>query len=124
MRNIINLLFLIPILGVTQGPIDCSSLSVNELVIDDENFNIEITIHNGDTISPQYTYLSQIIDNKGDSVQLGRRMDHFAHIRNNTEVYHYHLSEKILISYPIKIHFEYTDFQAKGIKRTCILNFK
>ena len=111
-------------IGLSQGSVECSLLTVTDITIDNGDSNIDISIHNGDTMSPQYTYLSHIIDSKGDTTQLGNGMDHFAHLKSNTEIYHYHLSNSISLSYPIKINFTYTDFNLGGIKKTCLLNYK
>ena len=123
MKKLLLILLCLPMIGFGQGQVNCSLLSVADVVIDNPNLSIDILIYNGDTMDAHYTYLSQIIDSNGDTTSLGNSMYWFAHIRNDTVAYHYSLPNTVSFSYPISIYFLYTDFNAGGILDSCILSY-
>ena len=109
--------------GISVGQtsqIDCSKLSVTDIVINNTNLTIDISIYNGDTNNINYPYIGLVVDNNGDTIQNGS-INFFLHAALDTQTYSYSLADTVSAASPYTIYFAYSDMV--GSADTCILNY-
>ena len=71
MKKLLVILLCLPLIGWTQGQINCSLLDVTDVVIENTNMTIDIAIYNGDTMDVHYPFIDYTIDDIGDTIQNG-----------------------------------------------------
>tara|TARA_B110000467_G_C18067169_1_gene339378 strand:- start:124 stop:636 length:513 start_codon:yes stop_codon:yes gene_type:complete len=101
--------------GFGQGQVDCSLLSVTDVII--QNDSITFEIYNADTMDTHYPYVSFTLDANGDTIQSGQ-MNWYVTFSGTTSYYEYtniwesfvidSLSESN-INYPLSIYFTYSN---------------
>jgi hypothetical protein len=96
-----------------QGMVNCSLLTVTEVVINNEELTIDIAVNNADTMDTHYPYINFIIDSSGDTIQNGD-MDLFVTFANQTSWYYYNLTSPVTPVYPITIYFTYSNLTGEN----------
>ena len=99
---------LICVSGFGQGMVDCSLLSVTDIIVDNEALTVNVAIHNLDNMDTHYPYINYIIDSSGDTIQNGN-MDLFVAFANQTTWYTYDITAPIVSLYPLTIFFTYSN---------------
>ena len=120
MKNLLYTLLLIPFAVFGQGQVDCSLLSVTDVVI--QNDSITFEIFNADTMDTHYPYVSYTLDANGDTLQKGH-MDYYMTFAETSSQYSYRnvwgyfvmdsLSEST-INYPLSIYFTYSNLTGEN----------
>ena len=121
MKKLLLLLLCVPLIGLGQGTINCSLLTVTDVVIDNSNLTIDFTIYNGNSLDIHYPYIAYTIDNNGDTIQNGN-LNLFMTFALDTSWYSYSLSNSISPSYPLTIYFVYDNLGGMGWV-TCPLEY-
>ena len=70
MKKLLHILLFFPLFGFAQGQVDCSLLSVTDVII--QNDSITFEIYNADTMDTYYPYVSYTLDANGDTIQEGQ----------------------------------------------------
>ena len=91
-----------------QGRVDCSLLSVTDIIVNNEALTVNVAIHNSDNMDTHYPYINYIIDSSGDTIQNGN-MDLFVAFANQTTWYTYDITAPIVSLYPLTIYFTYSN---------------
>ena len=120
MKKVLHILFFFPLIGFAQGQVDCSLLSVTDVII--QNDSITFEIFNADTMDTHYPYVSYTLDANGDTVQKGH-MDYYMTFAGTSSHYSYtnisgyfvmdSLSEST-INYPLSIYFTYSNLTGES----------
>ena len=123
MKKLLLLLLCLPLLGWTQGQVNCSLLDVTDVVIDNTNMTIDIAVYNGDTMDAHYPFIAYTIDDIGDTIQNGN-INWFVTPALDTAWYSYILSGPVMPAYPLSIYFTYTNLTGSNPgDYTCILTY-
>jgi hypothetical protein len=113
----------LPLIGWTQGQVNCSLLDVTDVVIENTNMTIDIAIYNGDTMDAHYPFIAYTIDDIGDTIQNGD-INWFVTPALDTAWYSYILSSSVMPSYPLSIYFTYTNLTGTNPgDYTCFLTY-
>ena len=120
----ISLCFLALSLSVYgQGIVNCSLLTVADVIINNEELTIDVAVNNSDTMDTHYPYINYIIDSSGDTIQNGD-MNLFVAFANQTSWYNYDITSPITPVYPITIYFTYSNLTGKEPgDYTCALTY-
>jgi hypothetical protein len=106
MKKLLLILLCLPLLGWTQGQVNCSLLDVTDVVINNTNMTIDIAVYNGDTMDAHYPFISYTIDDIGDTIQNGN------------------INWFVMPAYPLSIYFTYTNLTGSNPgDYTCILTY-
>jgi hypothetical protein len=100
---------------------DCSLLEVTDVLIDETNMTIDITIYNGDTIDINYPYVGLVVDAMGDTIQNGTA-NFFVQFALDTMTYSYVLNS-VSPDFPLTVYFAYSDMVGGMGTDTCILTY-
>ena len=101
--------------GLAQGQVDCSLLSVTDVI--NQNDSITFEIYNADTMDTHYPYVSYTLDDNGDTIQKGQ-LSWYVTPAGSTSYYYYTnyglnfvLPSNLLINinYPLSIYFTYSN---------------
>ena len=123
MKKLLLILLCLPLLGWTQGQVNCSLLDVTDVVINNTNMTIDIAVYNGDTMDAHYPFISYTIDDIGDTIQNGN-INWFVTPALDTAWYSYTLSIPVMPAYPLSIYFTYTNLTGSNPgDYTCILTY-
>ena len=123
MKKLLLILLCLPLLGWTQGQVNCSLLDVTDVVINNTNMTIDIAVYNGDTMDAHYPFISYTIDDIGDTIQNGN-INWFVTPALDTAWYSYTLSIPVMPAYPLSIYFTYTNLTGLNPgDYTCILTY-
>ena len=95
-----------------QGMVNCSLLTVTDVIINNEELTIDVAVNNSDNMDAHYPYINYIIDNSGDTIQNGN-MNLFVTPANQTSWYNYDITSPITPLYPITIYFTYSNLTGK-----------
>lgn len=95
-----------------QGMVNCSLLTVTDVIINNEELTIDVAVNNSDTMDAHYPYINYIIDSSGDTIQNGD-MDLFVTFSNQTSWYNYNLTSSISPIYPLTVYFTYSNLTGK-----------
>ena len=95
-----------------QGMVNCSLLTVTDVIINNEELTIDVAVNNSDTMDTHYPYINYIIDSSGDTIQNGD-MNLFVAFANQTSWYNYDITSPITPIYPITIYFTYSNLTGK-----------
>ena len=95
-----------------QGMVNCSLLTVTDVIINNEELTIDVAVNNSDTMDTHYPYINYIIDSSGDTIQNGD-MNLFVAFANQTSWYNYDMTSPITPIYPITIYFTYSNLTGK-----------
>jgi hypothetical protein len=115
MKNVLYILLIIPLFGFTQGQVDCSLLTVTDVII--QNDSITFEIYNADIMDSHYPYVSYSIDANGDTIQKGQ-LNWYVTPAGSASYYSYTnyglnfvLPSNLLINinYPLSIYFTYSN---------------
>ena len=120
MKRLLSILLMIPILGFNQGQVDCSLLSVSDVII--QNDSITFEIYNADTMDSHYPYISYTLDANGDTIQKGQ-ISWFVTQAGTSSFYYYtnvglsfvmaSLTE-FNVNYPLSIYFTYSNLTGEN----------
>ena len=120
MKKIFYLLLFSPLLGFTQGQVNCSLLSVTDVII--QNDSITFEIYNADTMDTHYPYVAYTLDANGDTIQKGQ-MSWYVTPAGSASYYYYTnyglnfvLPTNLLINinYPLSIYFTYSNLTGEN----------
>ena len=118
LRSIQKILYLqlfVPIFGFGQGLVNCSLLTVTDVII--QNDSITFQIYNADNMDTHYPFIEYTLDAIGDTIQKGQ-MNWFVTPSGTTSSYYYTniglnfvlpSSQLININYPLYIYFTYSN---------------
>jgi len=113
MKKLLYILLFVPLALFGQGQVDCSLLSVTDVII--QNDSITFEIYNADTMDTHYPYVAYTLDATGDTIQNGQ-MNWYVTPGEATSYYYYthnmEFGPLVLPSfeYPLFIYFTYTNF--------------
>ena len=123
MKKLLLILLCLPLLGWTQGQVNCSLLDVTDVVINNTNMTIDIAVYNGDTMDAHYPFIAYTIDDIGDTIQNGN-INWFVTPALDAAWYSYTLSSPVMPAYPLSIYFTYTNLTGLNPgDYTCILTY-
>ena len=120
MKKIFYLLLFSPLLGFTQGQVNCSLLSVTDVII--QNDSITFEIYNADTMDTHYPYVAYTLDANRDTIQKGQ-MSWYVTPAGSASYYYYTnyglnfvLPTNLLINinYPLSIYFTYSNLTGEN----------
>ena len=103
--------------------VNCSLLDVTDVIYDNTNLTIDMTIFNGDTLDIHYPYIAYTIDNNGDTIQ-NSQAGLFLSASQDSSLFNYTLNSTNP-SYPFSIYYVYSSsFSATNPKTdTCVLSY-
>ena len=120
MKNLLYILLFVPLAFFAQGQVDCSFLSVTDVII--QNDSITFEIFNADTMDTHYPYVAYTLDANGDTIQKGH-MNYYMTFAGTSSHYSYtniwgyfvmdSLSEST-INYPLSIYFTYSNLTGEN----------
>ena len=116
MKKLLYILLFVPLALFGQGQVDCSLLSVTDVII--QNDSITFEIYNADTMDTHYPYVAYTLDATGDTIQNGQ-MNWYVTPGEATSYYYYthnmEFGPLVLPSfeYPLSIYFTYTNFNGE-----------
>jgi hypothetical protein len=114
------LLLIVPFLFFGQGQVDCSLLTVADVIIQNDSINFEI--YNADNMDTHYPYIAYTLDANGDTIQKGQ-MDWYVTPAGTSSFYYYTnyglnfvLPSNLLINinYPLSIYFTYSNLTGEN----------
>ena len=70
MKKIFHILLFVPLFGFSQTQVDCSLLTVSDVIF--QNDSITFEIFNADTVDSHYPYVAYTLDASGDTIQNGQ----------------------------------------------------
>tara|TARA_B100000795_G_C22787022_1_gene435104 strand:- start:118 stop:666 length:549 start_codon:yes stop_codon:yes gene_type:complete len=120
MKKIFYLLLFSPLLGFTQGQVNCSLLSVTDVII--QNDSITFEIYNADTMDTHYPYVAYTLDANGDTIQKGQ-MSWYMTFAGTSSSYYYtnHSISYVMdsltefnVNYPLSIYFTYSNLTGEN----------
>ena len=120
MKKIFYILIFLPLLGFTQGQLDCSLLSVTDVII--QNDSITFEIFNADTMDTHYPYVSHTLNANGDTIQKGQ-MSWYVTQAGTSSFYYYtnHSMSYVMdsltefnVNYPLSIYFTYSNLTGEN----------
>ena len=121
MKKLILLLTLVPCIAFGQIQIDCSKLFVTNIVIDNNNLAIDITILNGDTNFINYPYISLVINGNGDTIVQNSSFNFFGHMQGDTQTYIHNLTDTVFATFPFTVYF--IGMSIMGVQDSCVLSY-
>ena len=120
MKKILYILMFFPLLGFAQGQVDCSLLSVTDVII--QNDSITFEIYNADTMDTHYPYVSYTLDANGDTIQKGQ-MNWYVTPAGTSSFYYYtnvsisYVMDSLTdfnVNYPLSIYFTYSNLTGEN----------
>ena len=121
MKKLLLILLCVPFIGLAQGTMNCSLLTVPDIEIDNINLSISFKIYNGNTMNANYPYIAYTIDNNGDTIQTGQSWL-FITFGLDTSLFNYTLATQITPSYPLILYYVYDNLGGLGLD-TCMLSY-
>jgi hypothetical protein len=120
MKKIFYVLMLLPLLGFAQGQVDCSLLSVTDVII--QNDSITFEIFNADTMDTHYPYISYTLDSNGDTIQKGQMSWYVTQAGTSSFYYYTNVSISYVmdsltefnVNYPLTIYFTYSNLTGEN----------
>ena len=115
MKNILYIFLFSPLIGFAQGQVDCSLLSVMDVII--QNDSITFEIYNADTMDTHYPYVSYTLDSNGDTIQKGQvswyvtfaGTSSFYYSTNHSISFVMDSLTEFNVNYPLSIYFSYAN---------------
>ena len=117
MKKIFYILLFVPLIGFSQTQVDCSLLTVTDVIV--KNDSITFEIFNADTVDSHYPYVSYTLDANGDTIQNGQ-MNYYMTFAGTSSsfLYTHNLEFDPLnlpsIIYPLSIYFTYTNLTGEN----------
>ena len=120
MKKLLHILLFFPLFGFAQGQVDCSLLSVTDVII--QNDSITFEIYNADTMDTHSPYVSYTLDANGDTIQKGQ-LNWYVTPAGSASYYYYTnyglnfvLPANLLINinYPLSIYFTYSNLTGEN----------
>ena len=121
MKRIFYILLIVPLFGFSQTQVDCSLLTVTDVVF--QNDSITFEIFNADTVDSHYPYVAYTLDASGDTIQNGQ-MNYYMTFAgtSSTFLYTHNLEFGPLnlpsIMYPLSIYFTYSNLTGENPEKT------
>lgn len=120
MKKILYILLISPIGLFAQGQVDCSLLSVTDVII--QNDSITFEIYNADTMDTHYPYVSHTLDANGDTIQKGQMSwyvtpagtSSFYYSTNHSISFVMDSLTEFNINYPLSIYFIYSNLTGEN----------
>ena len=114
MKRILYIFLFSPLIGFSQVQVDCSSLSVIDVIM--QNDSITYEIYNANTINIHFPYVYYTLDADGDTIQKSQ-MDSYLTEAESASNYSYtiyglnFLPANLLnsINFPLSIYFTYSN---------------
>ena len=112
MKRIFYILLFVPLFGFSQTQVDCSLLTLTDVVF--QNDYITFEIFNADTVDIHYPYVAYTLDASGDTIQNGQ-MNYYMTFSGTSSYFLYTHNLEFdplnlpFIMYPLSIHFTYTN---------------
>ena len=119
-RNLLYLLLFVPVFGFGQGLVNCSLLTVTDVII--QNDSITFEIYNADNMDTHYPFIEYTLDALGDTIQKGQ-INWFVTPSGTTSSYYFTniglnfvlpSSQLININYPLHIYFTYSNLTGQN----------
>ena len=127
MKKIFYILLFFPLFGFSQTQVDCSLLTVTDVIV--QNDSITFEIFNADTVDSHYPYVSYTLDANGDTIQNGH-MNYYMTFAgtSSTFLYTHNLEFGPLnlpsVMYPLSIYYTYSNLTGENPGQyTCELNY-
>ena len=117
MKKIFYILLFVPLFGFSQTQVDCSLLTVTDVIF--QNDSITFEIFNADTVDSHYPYVAYTLDANGDTIQNGQ-MNYYMTFAGTSSsfLYTHNLEFDPLnlpsIMYPLSIYFTYTNLTGEN----------
>ena len=117
MKKIFYILLFVPLFGFSQTQVDCSLLTVTDVIF--QNDSITFEIFNADTVDSHYPYVAYTLDANGDTIQNGQ-MNYYMTFASTSSsfLYTHNLEFGSLnlpsIMYPLSIYFTYTNLTGEN----------
>ena len=117
MKKIFYILLFLPLFGFSQTQVDCSLLTVTDVIF--QNDSITFEIFNADTVDSHYPYVAYTLDANGDTIQNGQ-MNYYMTFASTSSsfLYTHNLEFGSLnlpsIMYPLSIYFTYTNLTGEN----------
>lgn len=112
MKKIFHILLFLPLFGFSQIQVDCSLLTVTDVIF--QNDSITFEIFNTDTVDSHYPYVAYTLDANGDTIQNGY-INYYMTFAGTSSFFLYthnlEFGPLILpsIMYPLSIYFTYSN---------------
>jgi hypothetical protein len=119
-QKILYFQLFVPIFSFGQGLVNCSLLTVTDVII--QNDSITFEIYNADNMDTHYPFIEYTLDAIGDTIQKGQ-MDWFVTPSGTTSSYFYTnngvnfvlpSNQLINIYYPLYIYFKYSNLTGQN----------
>lgn len=117
MKKIFYILLFVPLFGFSQTQVDCSLLTVTDIVF--QNDSITFEIFNADTVDSHYPYVAYTLDANGDTIQNGQ-MNYYMTFASSSSSFHYTHNLEFgpltlpSIMYPLSIYFTYSNLTGEN----------
>ena len=120
MKKIFYIILISPLGLFAQGQVDCSLLSVTDIII--QNDSITFEIYNADTMDTHYPYVSYTLDANGDTIQKGQ-MNWYVTPAGTSSFYYYtnvsisYVMDSLTefnVNYPLSINFTYSNLTGEN----------
>jgi hypothetical protein len=120
LQIILYLLLFVPVFNFGQGQVNCSLLTVTNVII--QNDSITFEIYNADNMDTHYPFVEYTLDAIGDTIQKGQ-MNWFVTPSGTTSFYIYTnnglnfvlpSSQLFNINYPLYIYFTYSNLTGQS----------
>ena len=104
------------LLGVSQTQIDCSLLTIEDVII--QNDSITFEIFNADTVDSHYPYVAYTLDANGDTIQKGQMNYYMTFGTSSYFLYTHNLEfgqlNSPIIIYPLSIYYTYSNLTGEN----------
>tara|TARA_B110000444_G_scaffold261186_1_gene311659 strand:- start:3449 stop:4003 length:555 start_codon:yes stop_codon:yes gene_type:complete len=115
MKKSLYILLFFPFVLFGQGQVDCSLLSVTDVVIHNDSITFEI--YNADTMDTHYPYIAYTLEANGDTIQSGQSDLYVTPAETSSYYYYTNFGNNFVmnpmllsyINYPLSIYFTYSN---------------
>ena len=117
MKKIFYILLFFPLFGFSQTQVNCSLLTVTDVVF--QNDSITFEIFNADTVDTHYPYVAFTLDANGDTIQNGNMNYYMTFAGTSSSFLYTHNLEfdppnLPSIIYPLSIYFTYSNLTGEN----------
>jgi len=122
MKKLLYILLFVPLALFGQDTISCDLFSIVDVTIDEDNYTMDFSLYNENSLPVSNPYFAYTIDNNGDTIQYGTTW-HFLILGESTSFYNYTLNSMDVPSYPLTSYFVYQEAFGEFIFNpdTCVL---
>jgi len=115
MKNRLYILLSVPFVLFGQGQVDCSLLTVTDVII--QNDSITFEIHNAGLMDTHYPYIAYTLEANGDTIQSGQIDWYFTPAGISSYYYYTNYGNNFVmnpvllsyINYPLSVYFTYSN---------------